>query len=146
MRKLTTMLLAAVALAGWAATGAVEQDIIIGSAGPMTGQYASFGEQMKRGAEMAVADINAKGGVLGRKLKLEIGDDACDPKQAVAVANQLAGKKVVFVAGHFCSSSSIPASAVYAEAGILQIAPASTNPVLTDDAAKKGWTHVLRVC
>ena len=146
MRKLTTTLLAAVALAGWGATGAVAQDIIIASAGPMTGQYASFGEQMRRGAEMAVADINAKGGVLGRKLKLEIGDDACDPKQAVAVANQLAGKKVAFVAGHFCSSSSIPASAVYAEAGILQITPASTNPALTEDAAKKGWQNVFRTC
>jgi branched-chain amino acid transport system substrate-binding protein len=144
MRKLTTTLLAAVAMAGLGATGAVAQDIIIASAGPMTGQYASFGEQMRRGAELAVKDINAKGGVLGRQLKLEIGDDACDPKQAVAVANQLATKKAVFVAGHFCSSSSIPASAVYAEAGILQITPASTNPALTEDAAKKGWTHVFR--
>ncbi|MEX0638692.1 MAG: ABC transporter substrate-binding protein, partial [Burkholderiales bacterium] len=62
--------------------------IVIATAGPMTGQYASFGEQMRRGAEMAVADINAKGGVLGKKLVLKIGDDACDPKQAVAVANQ----------------------------------------------------------
>ena len=55
----------------------------------MTGQYAAFGEQMKNGAEMAVADINAAGGVLGKKLELSIGDDACDPKQAVAVANQM---------------------------------------------------------
>src|SRR6476620_1445824 len=60
----------------------------IATAGPMTGQYAVFGQQMKRGAEMAVQDINAKGGVNGKKLVLEVGDDACDPKQAVAVANQ----------------------------------------------------------
>ena len=46
----------------------------------MTGQYASFGEQMRRGAEMAVADINAAGGVLGKKLELSVGDDACGPK------------------------------------------------------------------
>ncbi|MEV9488578.1 ABC transporter substrate-binding protein, partial [Klebsiella pneumoniae] len=65
------------------------QDITIATAGPMTGQNAAFGEQLKRGAEMAVADLNAAGGVSGKKLKLEIGDDACDPKQAVAVANQL---------------------------------------------------------
>ncbi|MDH5210235.1 MAG: ABC transporter substrate-binding protein, partial [Betaproteobacteria bacterium] len=77
--------------------------IVIATAGPMTGQYASFGEQMRRGAEMAVADINAKGGVMGKKLVLKIGDDACDPKQAVAVANQFVSDKVVFVAGHFCS-------------------------------------------
>ena len=61
---------------------------------PMTGQYAAFGEQMKRGAEQAVDDLNAKGGVKGEKIKLEVGDDACDPKQAVAVANQLVGKGV----------------------------------------------------
>jgi branched-chain amino acid transport system substrate-binding protein len=101
---------------------------------------------MKRGAEMAVADINAKGGVLGKKLDLIEQDDACDPKQAVAAANDVVGKKVVFVAGHYCSSSSIPASAVYNEAGVLQMTPASTNPALTDDAAKKGWNNVFRSC
>ena len=69
-------------------------DILIATAGPMTGQYASFGEQMRRGAEMAVRDINAAGGVLGQKLRLEIGDDACDPKQAVAVANEMASTGV----------------------------------------------------
>ena len=74
----------------------------------MTGQYAAFGEQMKRGAEMAVKDINAAGGVNGQKLELQIGDDACDPKQATAVANQLVSDKVVFVAGHFCSGSLDP--------------------------------------
>ena len=46
---------------------------------------------------MAVADINAKGGVLGEMLKLEVGDDACDPKQAVAVANEMVGKGVVYM-------------------------------------------------
>ena len=64
-------------------------DIVIATAGPMTGQYASFGQQMRAGADMAVKDLNAAGGVLGEKLRLEIGDDACDPKQAVAVANDL---------------------------------------------------------
>ena len=108
------------------------QDITIGVAGPMTGQYATFGTQLKNGAELAVADINAAGGVLGKKLKLDVGDDACDPKQAHAVAEKLVGMKVPFVAGHFCSGSSIPASDVYAEAGIMQISPASTNPKFTD--------------
>jgi branched-chain amino acid transport system substrate-binding protein len=109
----------------------------------MTGQYASFGAQMKAGAELAVEDINAAGGVNGEMLVLEIGDDACDPKQAVAVANQFAGEGVVFVAGHFCSGSSIPASAVYAEEGIIQISPASTNPTYTDERPGPG---ILRVC
>ena len=124
------------------ATKLAVADINIATAGPMTGQYASFGEQMRRGAEMAVADINAAGGVLGQKLKLHIGDDACDPKQAVAVANKFASDKVVFVAGHFCSGSSIPASKVYEEEGVLQISPASTNPKLTEE----GGPNVFRVC
>jgi branched-chain amino acid transport system substrate-binding protein len=125
------------------AAGPAAADIAVATAGPMTGQYASFGAQMKAGAEQAVADINAAGGVLGQKLVLEIGDDACDPKQAVAVANQLAGKKVKVVAGHFCSGSSIPASAVYNEEGVLQISPASTNPVFTD---KRPGPGIFRVC
>jgi branched-chain amino acid transport system substrate-binding protein len=112
----------------------------------MTGDLAAFGEQLRRGSEMAVADINAAGGVNGEQLKLEIGDDQCDPKQARQVANDLAAKGVVFVAGHFCSGSSIPASEVYIEEGILQITPASTNPAFTEDPAAKGVTTVMRTC
>jgi branched-chain amino acid transport system substrate-binding protein len=122
---------------------ALGQEIHIATVGPITGQYASFGAQMKAGIEMAVEDINRAGGVLGQKLRLSVGDDACDPKQAVAVAGKLAGEKVRFVAGHFCSSSSIPASRVYAEEGIIQISPASTNPKLTDE---RPGPNVFRVC
>ncbi len=147
MRKPLLGLLGATALAAASvAMPASAQDITIAAVGPMTGQYAAFGTQLRRGAEMAVLDINAKGGVLGRKIKLEIGDDACDPKQARAVAEKLATQKVALVAGHFCSSSSIPASEVYSEAGILQITPASTNPRLTDEAAAKKWINVFRTC
>ena len=137
-------LLAGVALsAGMLMSGAAWADIAVATAGPMTGQYATFGAQMKAGAEQAVEDINAAGGVLGEQLDLKIGDDACDPKQAVAVANQMAGNGVVFMAGHFCSGSSIPASSVYAEEGIVQISPASTNPKFTDERPGPG---VYRVC
>src|SRR4029079_7710605 len=73
---------------------------------------------------------------------LQVGDDACDPKQAVAVANQFVNEGVVFVAGHFCSGSLIPASAVYNEEGILQMSPASTNPQLTE----QGFDNVFRTC
>ncbi len=124
-----------------AASGAWAQ-IHIATAGPMTGEYAAFGQQMKEGAEQAVADINKAGGVNGQQLVLEIGDDACDPKQAVSVANQFAAKGVKLVAGHFCSGSSIPASKVYSEEGILQISPASTNPKYTDEGS---W-NTFRVC
>jgi len=141
MRGLTNVLLGASALA-LLGGGAAWADVTIATAGPMTGQYAVFGEQMKHGAEMAVKDINAKGGVNGEQLVLEVGDDACDPKQAVAVANNFVNQGVKFVAGHFCSGSSIPASAVYNEEGILQISPASTNPKLTE----QGFENVFRTC
>lgn len=135
-------LLYATALSSVLAAAPATADILISVAGPMTGQYATFGEQMKRGAEMAVEDLNASGGVLGEKVVLTVGDDACDPKQAVAVANKFVSNGVVFVAGHFCSGSSIPASQVYTEEDILQISPASTNPKLTDE----GGPNVFRVC
>ncbi|WP_029008539.1 branched-chain amino acid ABC transporter substrate-binding protein [Azospirillum halopraeferens] len=134
-------LLAAAAFMAFGASVA-HADIAVATAGPITGQYATFGEQMQKGMEMAVKDINAAGGLLGQQLKLEVGDDACDPKQAVAVANQLAQRGVKFVAGHFCSSSSIPASQVYNEEGVLQMSPASTNPTLTE----QGFDNVFRVC
>ncbi len=133
---------AALAFAGVMAAAPASAQIKIGTAGPITGSNATFGAQLKAGAQQAVDDINAKGGVLGKKLELSIGDDACDPKQAVSVANKFAADKVVFVAGHFCSSSSIPASKVYTEEGILQITPASTNPKFTDEGS---W-NTFRTC
>ncbi len=117
-------------------------DITIAVVGPLTGPTAANGEQMRRGAETAVEDINKAGGVLGQRLGLEAGDDACDARQAVAVANQMVNKRVALVAGHFCSGSSIPASDVYHEEGLLQISPASTNPQLTE----RGYNNVFRTC
>ena len=125
-----------------ATVGAAQAQIRVATVGPMTGEYAAIGVQMKAGAEQAVADINKAGGVNGQQLILEVGDDACDPKQAVSVANQMASRKVAVVAGHYCSGSSIPASKVYAEEGVLQISPASTNPKYTDEG---GW-NTFRVC
>src|SRR5215831_18827467 len=120
----------------------VAQTTTIGVAGPLTGQYASFGQQLRNGAELAAADINAAGGVLGKKITLEYGDDACDPKQARAVAERFTYEQVPFVAGHFCSSSSIPASEAYADGDVLQITPASTNPAFTE----RGLWNTFRVC
>lgn len=117
-------------------------DITIAAIGPMTGQDAVTGEQMQRGAEAAVEAINAKGGVLGQKLKLVLKDDACDPKQAVAVANQLAGQGVAAVVGPMCSGAAIPASKVFAEENILMISPSATSPLLTD----QGLPTIFRTC
>ena len=116
--------------------------IKIAVAGPMTGSNAAFGAQLKNGAEQAVEDINAAGGILGRKVQLISGDDVSDPKQGVSVANKFAGEGVKFVVGHFNSGVSIPSSDVYAENGILQITPGSTNPNFTE---RKMW-NVFRTC
>ncbi len=140
MRKLTIGLAALTAVGLFAGVASAQVKVALN--GPITGQLASFGEQMKRGAEMAIADLNAKGGVNGQKLELVIGDDQCDAKQAVSVANRSAQDKVAVVIGHFCSGSSIPASDVYKEENILQISPASTNPKFTD----RGYKNTFRVC
>jgi branched-chain amino acid transport system substrate-binding protein len=145
MKRLVASAILAAALASTAGL-AKAQDIKIAVVGPITGSATALGQQMKRGAGMAVKDINAKGGVLGKKLDLILADDACDPKQAVAAANDVVAKGVVFVAGHACSAASSPASAVYHEAGVLQMTPTSTDPALTDEAAKAGWNNVFRSC
>jgi branched-chain amino acid transport system substrate-binding protein len=122
--------------------GAAET-IKIGVAGPHTGPNAAFGEQFWRGATQAAEDLNAAGGVNGKMIELVKADDACEPKQAVSVANrQVDYDKVAAVVGHFCSSSTIPASEVYAEAGILMMSPASTNPKVTD----RKIPTVFRIC
>ena len=97
---------------------------------------------IERAAELAVADLNAKGGVLGQSVELIIGDDFCDPDQAVALARKLVSDGVVFVAGHLCSHSSIAAAKVYEEAKILMISPSSASAKLTDE----GGPNVFRVC
>ncbi|MBD8554982.1 branched-chain amino acid ABC transporter substrate-binding protein [Rhizobium sp. CFBP 8762] len=117
--------------------------IKIGVAGPYTGANATFGEQVYAGVSTYVSDVNASGGVNGKQIELVKGDDACEPKQAVAVANRFVDQdNVNAVIGHFCSSSTIPASEIYNDAGILQITPSSTNPTVTE----RGFDNLFRGC
>ena len=138
MRRLVALavVMFAVALGGpaWA-------DVLIGMAGPITGKEAWLGEQFQRGAELAVADLNAAGGVLGQKVQLITVDDFCDPEQAVSAARKLVGDGAIFVVGHMCSGASIPASEIYEAAGVLMISPYSSNPMLTE----LGRANVFRV-
>jgi branched-chain amino acid transport system substrate-binding protein len=122
---------------------AKQPDVIkIGVAGPVTGDQAKMGMDFKNGVSLAVEEWNSKGGVLGKKIDMIVGDDQHDPKQAVSVANKMVNEGVVGVVGHFNSNCSIPASDVYNRAGIPIITPGSTNPQLTD----KGYGGVVRVC
>ncbi|WP_137154798.1 branched-chain amino acid ABC transporter substrate-binding protein [Rhizobium sp. FKL33] len=137
------MLLSAVALTAMVAFGGnAWADLLIGVAGPLTGPNAAFGAQLQKGAEQAAADINAAGGINGEQVKIVLGDDVSDPKQGISVANKFVGDGVKFVIGHFNSGVSIPASEVYAENGIMQITPASTNPKFTE----RGLWNTFRTC
>ncbi|MFB2550059.1 branched-chain amino acid ABC transporter substrate-binding protein [Ensifer soli] len=136
-------LLSAVALTAMVAfSGNAWAEILVGVAGPLTGPNAAFGAQLQKGAEQAAADINAAGGINGEQIKIVLGDDVSDAKQGVSVANKFVADGVKFVVGHFNSGVSIPASEVYAENGILQITPASTNPNFTE----RGLWNTFRTC
>src|SRR4051812_6546578 len=144
--RVRTALLAA-ALATSVTAGAARAEILVAVAGPMsagpaTAQYARFGEELQRGADLAVRDANERGVVNGQRLRLVTADDACDPQQAVQVAEELVRQGVVLVVGHFCSGASIPASRVYHDGDVLMITPASINSRLTE----QGFANVFRTC
>src|SRR3990172_5184728 len=108
-----------------------ENVIRIGVAGPMTGDQSKMGIDLRNGVELAVAEWNEKGGVLGKRVRMVPGDDQADPKQAVSIANKFINQKVHAVVGHWNSNCSINASTYYNTANIVSISPASTNPRLT---------------
>ncbi|MDI9409832.1 MAG: branched-chain amino acid ABC transporter substrate-binding protein [Candidatus Pacebacteria bacterium] len=121
---------------------AMAADLSIGLAAPITGPNAALGTQVRNGAKMAAADINARGGILGNQIVVVEQDDASDPKQAVSVANKFVSQKVTMLVGHVNSGTSIPASDVYKEENILAITPSATNVVLTD----RGYPNLFRIC
>jgi len=128
-----------------ACTGAAADDLKIAVVGSLTGAYATAGDQVRRGAELAAAHINAAGGVNGSRVVLVLEDDACDPKQAVSVAHRVVAAGIKLVDGHVCSGASIPASEVYSEAGVLMMTPASVNSKLPDMAFERQWPTIMRL-
>ena len=140
MKKFTTLVFGARFGPGLASTAHAQ--VKLGITGPITGPNAAFGAQIKNGAEQAIADINAAGGILGQKITTTLGDDVSDPKQGVSVANKFVGDGVKFVVGPFNSGVTIPASEVYQENGILEITPSATNPKVTE----RGMWNIFRTC
>ena len=118
-----------------------QADVRIGLAAPLTGNQAWAGGETVEGAELAVADLNAQGGALSERIELITVDDYCDGEQAIAAANKLVASRVVMVFGHQCSGAAIPASELYADAGILMISTFATNPKLTE----QGLWNIFRV-
>lgn len=133
MRAITRAALAAsVASLGLTAAMPALADVKVGVALGLTGQIAAIGEQSRRGVEAAIKAFNDKGGLNGEQVTLQVEDDACDPKQGVAVANKLVSSGVVAVLGHMCTGPTIAASSVYAEEGIPMISASATGPELTE--------------
>lgn len=116
--------------------------IKVGVASPYTGDTADGGIQIWQGAQLAADEINAQGGLLGNKVEIVPADDSADPNKALTVAQGLVSQGIVAVIGHKDSGVSIPASAVYHAAGIVEITPTSSNPQLT----AQGFDTVFRVC
>lgn len=114
--------------------------IKIALAGPTTGPVTQYGTMQNIGAQMAIEKLNALGGMNGKQLEAVIYDDACEPKQAVTVANKIVNDEIDFVIGHLCSSSTIPAAKIYDEEGIIMITAASTSPELS----QKGYETIFR--
>jgi len=141
--KLTAALMLALSAAAAPSAQAQNAAIKIGVAGPYTGAMATYGEQVYAGISTYVDTVNAAGGLNGRQITLIKGDDACEPKQAVSVANRFVDQdKVDAVIGHFCSSTTLPASNIYHDAGVLMMTYASTAPQVTD----RGLENVFRAC
>lgn len=146
------LLVAMVVTAGCGTTPAPSGDgaevvtVKLGIGAPLTQGAVALGQGIERGAMLAINDFNAspEAEELGIKVEAFVVDDQGDPKVGVNVANQLVSDPaVVGVVGHLNSGVSIPTSAIYGRAGIVQISPASTNPALTLD---QEFGNVFRVC
>ncbi len=104
----------------------------LGVSGPFSGPDAIYGDQLRLGVEQAVADVNAAGGLLGHRIRIVPGDDGGDPKRGAAIAKTFIDGHVPIVVGPFSSAVAVPASALYADAGVLEVSPGATAPAFTD--------------
>ncbi|MBS1696819.1 MAG: branched-chain amino acid ABC transporter substrate-binding protein [Actinobacteria bacterium] len=117
-------------LAGGGATGGAEGGsgpIKLGMLAPFSGSESAFGNYMKNGAQLAINEINADGGIDGRKLELEVQDDACDATTAVAAANKLVTDGVVASVGGYCSGATLPTLPIFNEAKVPMVIPAANS-------------------
>ncbi|NGM88019.1 branched-chain amino acid ABC transporter substrate-binding protein [Parapusillimonas sp. SGNA-6] len=113
-------------------TGVAAQNIKIAVAGPFTGALTQYGTMVKEGVDTAVEQINAAGGVLGKKLEAVTIDDGCEPKQGPVVANRVVNDEIHYVVGHVCSGATIAATNIYNSEGVVMVTPSATSPAVTD--------------
>ncbi len=118
-------------VATMAGIGLAADTIKLGVAGPHSGDLASYGIPTVKAAELVVKEINAKGGVLGKKVELLVEDDVCKPEVATNTATKLLSNKVDVVLGHICSGATRAAMGIYKDSKIIAMSPSATNPALT---------------
>lgn len=111
----------------------------IGFMVPLTGSEATYGKDMENAAKLAMNEINARGGVLGKELVMVSGDDACDPQQATAAASKLVSEDVVAVVGGYCSGATLPTIKIYADADIPFVIVAANSTRLIDENVGKAF-------
>jgi branched-chain amino acid transport system substrate-binding protein len=116
--------------------------IKIGLMAPMTGSWASEGQEMKRNVEMLAAEQNARGGLLGKQVEVVVEDDGGDPRTASLAAQRLTTKGVVAVLGTYGSAVTEASQGIFDEAKIIQVANGSTAVRLTE----KGLKYFFRTC
>lgn len=144
MKIRITPLAAALGLAAgmmMATTAAHANTITFAIAAPFTGALTQYGEMVKQGVDTAVEQINADGGVLGKKIEVVLMDDACEPKQGPVVANRIVNDEIGYVIGHVCSGATIAAADIYNDEGVVMISPSATAPAVTDG---KNYESIFR--
>jgi branched-chain amino acid transport system substrate-binding protein len=138
--KLGSLVKSAVLASGLAALGAMSalaqtasgEPATIGVSGPLTGQNAQYGAQWKKGFDLALEEVNAKGGVRGRPLQYVFEDSQADPRQTVAIAQKfVSDPKIVVEVGDFSSTASMAASPIYQRAGLVQFGFTNSHPNFT---------------
>jgi branched-chain amino acid transport system substrate-binding protein len=144
MRKtLTVFMVAALAATGIgrAATKADANTIHIALTAPITGDYAEYGTNFKRSVEMGIEEINAAGGVLGKKFVLSVGDSKGDPKESVNLAEKWISDPSVFAQiGDFTSTCCMASQPIYNRAGMIQLSPTASH---TKFAAGSKWSFSI---
>ncbi|MEU0480119.1 branched-chain amino acid ABC transporter substrate-binding protein [Streptosporangium sp. NPDC006013] len=121
--------------AGQTAAGK-DEPIVLGMLIPQSGSEAAIGPYMSNAAQLAIDEINAKGGVLGRKLELKTADDGCDAQSAAAGANKLVTEGIDVSVGGYCSGATLPTLPIFGKAGIPMIIPAANSQELVDQKLK----------
>ncbi|TWT15563.1 ABC transporter substrate-binding protein [Reyranella sp. CPCC 100927] len=124
---------------------AMSQSIVIGVSTPVTGPAAVASEWELWGVNLALEEVNAAGGVLGRKVEIQVLDNKCNPSEGVNVANKLAEAKVVAIIGSHCSSAHLAAMPIIKDAKIPMITGIASNPQITDLSGVGGNAWAFRI-